>query len=193
MNKIKQKSLADKIPILEDNSLQFLISLVKKHNFKSILEVGTGYGYSAHNFASINQNMSIETIEKNHHHYQIATKLLETYSNIKILNYDVLDFTSYQKLLRYKKYDFIFLDGPKKSIATQFDFFINLLDQKGFLVVDNVFLKRLKNPKQKTKQKLKIIKAMEDFVDKILKNPIFNSKIEDVGDGLLIVTKKEIV
>ncbi len=191
MSNIKSLSLANNIPIIEKESLDFIKKLIKAKSLNKILEVGTGYGYSASEFIAIGTNIYVDTIEKNQTNYQVAKQNLKPYKNVKILNYDVLDFKLYQKKLTFKKYDLIFLDGPKKSVKIQFDYFINLLSKKGILIVDNVFLKKLKKQESFKNKKSKIILAMDDFVNKTLKNLAFNSKIEDIGDGLLVVSKRE--
>ena len=191
MSNIKSLSLANKIPIIEEDALNFIKRLIKTKKLNKILEVGTAYGYSASEFSFSGANTHVDTIEKNQTNYQVAKQNLKPYKNIKVLNYDVLDFKLYQKELTFQTYDLIFLDGPKKSVKIQFDYFINLLSKKGILIVDNVFLKNLKKQESLKNKKSKIILAMDDFVNKTLKNLAFNSKIKDIGDGLLIVSKRE--
>ena len=42
-----QTHLANKIPILSDDGLLFLVETLKKRNAKRVLEIGTATGYSA--------------------------------------------------------------------------------------------------------------------------------------------------
>ena len=45
--KLKNNSLDDDIPIMQDEGLNFLIELIKNKKIKKILEIGTAVGYSA--------------------------------------------------------------------------------------------------------------------------------------------------
>ena len=48
-----------------DDSLDYIIDLIKKNNIKNMLEIGTGIGFSSINIAD-KTNIQITTIEKDH-------------------------------------------------------------------------------------------------------------------------------
>ena len=64
-DKIKQKALEDKIPIIMDDTLCEIEKRLKKCPPKNILEIGTAVGYSAICFTSfLEKNGKIDTIER---------------------------------------------------------------------------------------------------------------------------------
>ena len=47
LNKIKEKALEDHIPIIMDDTLEYIYQLYENKSISSILEIGTAVGYSA--------------------------------------------------------------------------------------------------------------------------------------------------
>ena len=77
---IKQRALADKVPIMEDESLNYVVNYLKENKITSLLEVGTAVGYSSICFANSNPKLKIVTLEKDETRYNIAVE------NIKLAN-----------------------------------------------------------------------------------------------------------
>ncbi|MDR2557486.1 MAG: hypothetical protein LBC33_01440, partial [Mycoplasmataceae bacterium] len=61
---IKIHSQTDHIPFVRDQTIVFIIDLIKKNHLQTICEIGTAYGYSAAKFAEISDVKKIITIEK---------------------------------------------------------------------------------------------------------------------------------
>ena len=53
------------IPIILDDSKEFMINLCKSHSFKRILEIGTAIGYSGSIILKYCENANLTTIELN--------------------------------------------------------------------------------------------------------------------------------
>ena len=47
LNSIKQEALENHVPIIEDDSLEYIENILKEQKPNRILEVGTAVGYSA--------------------------------------------------------------------------------------------------------------------------------------------------
>ena len=47
IDELEQKSKKENIPIIQKDSINFIIKEIKKRNIKSILEIGSAVGYSA--------------------------------------------------------------------------------------------------------------------------------------------------
>jgi predicted O-methyltransferase YrrM len=62
------------IPIIELDSIKFIMKYIKLNNVKNILEVGTAIGYSAILMANASPNVEITTIEKDEKRYREAVK-----------------------------------------------------------------------------------------------------------------------
>ena len=64
VKKIKKISIENKIPILRDKSADFIAKILIEKNIDSILEIGSGMGYSSAFFLSRKPDLKIVSIEK---------------------------------------------------------------------------------------------------------------------------------
>ncbi len=176
------------IPIIRDKTTNFIVDLIKKNDFKSILEIGTAYGYSSHIWAQISNVKNIVTIEKSTESYSIAQKYLSKYKNVHCLNEDAFNYNSNEK------FDLILIDGPKSHQDILVNKYLTYLNSKGIIVIDNLFLKKISNLEIKTKNQEKLLNKLNAFL-KWLENdlPKLNYKftLYDFDDGVGVVTKNE--
>lgn len=189
INKLIEVSQENKVSVIRESNLIFLQNYFKTHpNLKTILEIGTGCGFSAYCFSLINSIKKIDTVEKNLARYQIARFYLEKNPKINLFNVDVNLFET------SAKYDAIFLDGPKKIILNLIDKFKNNLNSKGVFIIDNFYLKDLRKKYLKTNaERLKKIIESNDLLQEEIKNlnkKFYNLIIDSSGDGLAIIENK---
>lgn len=189
INKLIEVSQENKVSVIRESNLIFLQNYFKTHpNLKTILEIGTGCGFSAYCFSLINSIKKIDTVEKNLARYQIARFYLEKNPKINLFNVDVNLFET------SAKYDAIFLDGPKKIILNLIDKFKNNLNSKGVFIIDNFYLKDLREKYLKTNaERLKKIIESNDLLQEEIKNlnkKFYNLVIDSSGDGLAIIENK---
>lgn len=189
INKLIEVSQENKVSVIRESNLIFLQNYFKTHpNLKTILEIGTGCGFSAYCFSLINSIKKIDTVEKNLARYQIASFYLEKNPKINLFNVDVNLFET------SAKYDAIFLDGPKKIILNLIDKFKNNLNSKGVFIIDNFYLKDLREKYLKTNaERLKKIIESNDLLQEEIKNlnkKFYNLVIDSSGDGLAIIENK---
>lgn len=189
INKLSEVSQKNKVSIIRESNLAFLQNYFKAHpNLKTILEIGTGCGFSAYCFSLISSIKKIDTVEKNLTRYKIAKFYLEKNPKINLFNFDVNLFET------TTKYDAIFLDGPKKIILNLIDKFKNNLKPKGVLIIDNFYLKDVREKYFKTgATRLKKIIESNDLLQQEIKNinkKFYNLVIDSSGDGLAIIENK---
>ena len=181
---IKQESLANKIAIIRDQTAKLLIDTINKNQCKSILEIGTGFGYSAL-LMLYNTNIdNLTTIEKDKYRFNVASNNLNLFENICLINTDCK-----QMKINDKKFDFIFMDGPK---AGQEEIINNLRDNmidNCIIFIDNIFLKKIRNNKQ-NKNNLKLIQKLDYFVEWIKNQHEYSYEFVDIDDGIAILRKK---
>ena len=79
---IKQYALENKVPIMVDDSIDFIISKINQKRIKKVLEIGTAIGYSAIMMALSSPNVTVTSIEKDKDRY------LEAVKNIKKFNFN---------------------------------------------------------------------------------------------------------
>lgn len=180
--------LNNNVPIIRDKTSNFIVDLIEKNNFKSILEIGTAYGYSAHIWSQVKNVEKVLTIEKSNDSYQIAQKYLSNYNNVICLNDDAFEFKSSEK------FDLILIDGPKSHQEILVTKYLSYLNSNGIMIIDNLFLKKISSLKIKTKNQEKLLNKLNSFLD-WLKNdlPKLNCSftLYDFDDGVGVVKKNE--
>ena len=99
------------VPIIEKDSIAFIMKYIKSHNIKNVLEIGSAIGYSAILMASSSQDVYVTTIEKD------ETRYMECLKNVKACNLDKKINVVYQDALEVNlsnvEYDLIFIDAAK--------------------------------------------------------------------------------
>lgn len=116
-NEIKKKALEEHIPIIMDDTLEFLDNMLIGKNIENILEIGTAVGYSAICFSRyLSEDGKIDTIERE---VDRAEKAIENIKNMELENkINVFVGDAVEILPTFdKKYDVIFIDAAKRKIS----------------------------------------------------------------------------
>lgn len=187
---IKQKALLDKIPIMEDEGLNYVINYLKDNNIESLLEVGTAIGYSSICFASSNPKLKIITLEIDEERYNLAKE------NIKLANLEeriTAIFTDAREYDLNDKFDVLFLDGPKAHNQELVERYLKNLKEDGIIIVDNVYFHGyIDNPDLIKKKRLRpLVEKLAKFREYMLNHPSFESEYIKIGDGLLICKRRK--
>ena len=116
----------NKIPILLDDSLEYISNLLSKIKPMRVLEIGTAIGFSAINFSKyLADGGRIDTIEIESLRVEQALQNIERVGvsdKIRVIEGDALDILPYL----VEKYDVVFIDAAKGKYMN----FLNM--QKGF-------------------------------------------------------------
>lgn len=187
---IKQKALIDKVPIIKDDGLLFILNLIKERNVKSILELGTAVGYSSMSMARLSKDIHIDTLEKNEDMYKQA---IVNIKNEGLDNQIDVHFMPIEEFKTDKKYDLIFVDAAKAQYMKYTNQFINNLNKDGIFVYDNMIFHGLvydiDNIKSKNTRSL--VKKIVNFLELMRKDERFDIIFyKDVGDGILVASLK---
>ena len=118
LNNIKQEAIKNHVPILQDVSLDLILTILSIKRPKKILEIGTAVGYSAIQFSRYLENSidsKIKTIEINENMYNIAIKNIKDMNLQEKIEVCLEDATTYLDTLDENKesYDVIFIDTAK--------------------------------------------------------------------------------
>ena len=116
---IKESALQEKIPIIQDGGLLFLLGLIVENEYKEILELGTAVAYSAINMALLDDE--IRNIEEQ-----------GLSDQIKVYHMPIEEFRT------DKMYDLIFVDAAKAQYGKYLEQFIGNLKDDGKMVFDNM-------------------------------------------------------
>lgn len=148
---------------ITDEALSYILKLIKENKIKSILEIGTGHGYSTINFSKYVEK--VVTIEKSQDRLEIARKKIKEskLKNIKIIEGDAKKILGDLK----EKFDFVFIDGMKKEYLDYFKKSLKLT--KKIIVADDTNLYANK---------------AEGFLEEINK---YKHERLNIGKGLVII------
>ncbi len=129
----------NKIPFLSIASAQCLNYIIKSENPNSILELGTGIGYSTIWMLEAKKNLVLTTIDRNEKEIIHAKKILTVnYPDAKLqfLNQDILEYL--RKAENLFEFDFIFIDHDKVDYPEAFEICKKKCKPKTILVFDNM-------------------------------------------------------
>lgn len=186
---LKNICINNNIPIIRDNTLDLILDWIKNNDIYSILEIGTAYGYSSLAF-SMNEKINfIETIEKNFNNYKIAIDFISPLKieKLNLLNIDAFEYET------NKKFDLIFIDGPKSNQIKLFNKYLHFLSDNGVIFIDNLYLNKIRNipEESKTNSQKNIIKKVDEFVNYLKSQKSWKFELIDIDDGVGIVKKYE--
>jgi len=177
------------IPIIEVDSIKFIMKYIRMNNVKSVLEIGSAIGYSAILMANASPEVEITTIEKDEKRYREAVKNINKCNldkRIEIVYNDALEVN-----LAGHAYDLIFIDASKGGYIKFFEKFCNYLNPGGVIITDNLKFHGLVNSKSTVSKSLRgIIDKIERYIEFLNKNEDFITKFYDIGDGLSVSIKK---
>lgn len=175
----------EKIPILRDKSLSYILSLIASKKYNSILEVGTAYGYSAFALSEEPNIKTITTLEINKENHLKAKSFLKDIKKIETVNIDANLFIS------NIKFDLIFIDGAKSNQESLFAKLSNNLKENGTIIIDNIYLKKVTSIENPNKNHLKLIEKVARFKTWLLNLIGWDVKIIDIDDGIAICQKNK--
>jgi len=182
-----------KVPILKEEGLDLLVSIIKMNNVKNILEIGTAIGYSSSVFALINKDIRIDTIERDELMYQEALKNINALgleSQINIIFEDALNVDL--STLKLDQYDLIFIDAAKSQYTNFFTKFEVKLRKGGIIFSDNLLFHGLvENASGKESRNLnQMLRKIRAYNEWLSNNDAYDTTFLRIGDGIAISIKK---
>ena len=186
LEKIKEKALENHVPIIMDDTLEYIYELYKNNKISSILEIGTAVGYSAICFTEIlNDYGFIDTIERDEQRVVEAKeniKKAEVEDKINIISGDAVEILPRLN----KKYDMVFIDAAKGKYPFFLKEALRMLNDGGIILADNILYKGyVMSDYNKHKQRT-AVRNLREYIKEVSENPKLETEILEVGDGLAI-------
>lgn len=200
LKELYQTGLMNDVPIIGDDSLMTVLSIMKAKQAKEILEIGTAIAYSAISFVSDDEMRHVDTIERDETMYKEAMK------NVSLMNYqekiniifedaNLVDTNNF-----VKKYDVIFIDAAKAQYQKFFEKYIPFLKDDGIVITDNilfhgcveqvVFNDETTNKESLSKNVRKMAEKLDVYNHYLNTLSDYKTYYLNIGDGLAITVKK---
>ena len=180
------------VPIIEKDSIAFIMKYIKKNNIKSVLEIGSAIGYSTILMASSNQDTIVTTIERD------ETRYMECLKNVKKCGMEKKINVVYQDALELNlsedlRYDLIFIDAAKGKYPIFLKEAIRLSHKNTIILADNILYKGyVMSDYNKHKQRTAVT-HLREYIKEATENEKLETEILEVGDGLAISKVKEAI
>ncbi len=186
IRQMKEYALDNNVPIMTEGGINYLIKYIKKNNIKNILEVGTAIGYSAILMCSVDEDITVTTIERDEKRYLEALKNIKKAKledRINLIYHDALDVSV------DGEYDLIFIDAAKAQNRNFFEKFKKNLKEDGTIITDNMNFHGLVNKdlesieSRNLRQLVRKVKEYKVFLEE---NKEFTTEFFDIGDGIAV-------
>lgn len=187
---IKREALEDNVPIMQDDTIDFITDYIADKRVKKVLEIGTAVGYSAIMMALSSPLVTVVTIEKDKDRYIKALK------NVKKMGLEDRIILIYNDALEVKlkeKFDLIIIDAAKSKNKEFFSHFESNLDTNGSIITDNLsfhgFVK--KDLKEITSKNVRgLVKKIRAYIEFLNDNIKYKTKFYELGDGISVTERR---
>ena len=183
---LRKAALERDIPVADDETLQFLLLMVKALQPKRILEIGTAVGLSGAAMLLACPEAKLTTMELEEERY------LEAKANFAALGVKdrvVAHLGDAGEILQMMdgEYDFVFLDGPKAQYEKYLFDLKRLMKKGATLFADDVLLYGWVSGEQPTPQKRhSIVDKIRSYLQTVTEDKDFITSVLDVGDGVAL-------
>lgn len=190
LEQIKIKAREEYVPILQDDSLRLIETILEIKKPLSILEVGTAVGFSSLTFSKhLGTGGKIITLELNENMVEIARKNIETLGMQDVIKVEHTDAYEYMTTLN-EKFDVIFIDAAKGQYMKYLEQALRLTQKGSIIIADNVLFKgRVLGGYNEHKHRTAVTRLRE-YIKAITENTNLESTVLDVGDGVAISVVK---
>ena len=188
---MEQYAKEKNVPIIEKESIAYIMKFIKNNHIRNILEIGSAIGYSAILMASASKEVKVTTIERDESRY------MECLKNVKKCGFDKEVNVVFQDALDVNltgvSYDLIFIDAAKGQYKKFFEKFKYFLAPGGVIITDNLKFHGYVAKKETidSKNLRGIVDKIESYAEFLKSNEEFDTEFIDIGDGISISSRKD--
>ncbi|MBF0987287.1 MAG: O-methyltransferase [Clostridiales bacterium] len=189
IKQVKKEALEMDVPIMEDDTINYIKKYIVENKVKRILEIGTAVGYSGLNYLSLDYDISLVTIERDENRY---LKALQNFKEAGLESRVDIIFKDALEVDINDKFDLIILDGAKGQNINFFNKFKKNLEANGTIITDNMYLHGYVNKDEEdiTSRNLRaLVRKIKDYHNFLEENEEYDSEILKIGDGIAVSVK----
>lgn len=189
LENIKKEALENHVPIIEDEPLKLIETIMKIKKPNRVLEIGTAVGYSAINFSKYlyGENAKIKTIEIKEEMYN---KAIENISNMNLndkIDVVLADAGEYLKTIPdEEQYDMIFIDAAKGQYLVYLEEAIRLTKIGGIIIADNMLYRGRTLSDYNEHKHRTATNRLREYLKIMKEDERLDSTLIKIGDGLAI-------
>lgn len=189
IQEIRKQAFKEEIPVSDDETLNFLCTLMHALMPKNILELGTAVGVSGAAMLEISKNAHLTTIEKSPGFHARAIENFESL-NVKDRVTAILGDAGEVISSFDGQYDFIFLDCAKVQYIKYLPTLKKLLKKGGVLLADDVLLFGYVTGEEEVPKKRKmLVEHVKEYITAVTDDKELATTILNVGNGLALSVK----
>ena len=182
---IKAYAAREAVPIIQDESSDFICNYIKEHDVKTVLEIGTAIGYSSIRFAQVKDDVHVTTIELDLDRFIVAQENIKKFNledRITAINDDAVTYEM------EGKFDLIFIDGPKAQYIKFFEKYKENLAEGGAIISDNLSFHGMVDDLSLTHNysTKKLVKKIIKYINFLKANEEFHTDFYECGDGISV-------
>jgi len=191
LEQLKFKARENYVPILQDDSMQVIKTILALRKPNKILEIGTAVGYSALCFSQylVGENKVIKTVELNSDTAEIAKQNIKDISDENNIEVNNMDAYEYMQTLN-ETFDVVFIDAAKGQYMKYLQEAYRLTKSGSVIIADNVLLRGMVLSDYKKHKQRTAVTRLREYIKEVTENPKLETMLLDVGDGLAISVVK---
>lgn len=187
LKQMEEFAYVNEVPVIHKEMKAFLEVLCKIKKPERILEIGSAIGYSASCMVlALDKKCQITTIERDSDMTELAVKNIEKLGlseQIRVIEGDALEVLS----CLTSKYDLIFIDAAKGYYNEFFEYAINLINDGGLIISDNVLYKGMTAEDSIVKRRQKtIVGRMREYLVMLCNHKNLSTSVIPIGDGVAV-------
>ncbi|MDE7329902.1 MAG: O-methyltransferase [Clostridia bacterium] len=189
VGKIRADAFGKEIPVSDDETLCFLITLINAVKPENILELGTAVGVSGAVMLKNCPRAKLTTIERDENFCAEAKENFERLGVADRVNLIYGDAGGVIEKLE-GEYDFIFLDSAKVQYIKYLPRLKALLKRGGVLVADDVLLfGYVTGEEQVPKKRKMLVEHIKEYIAAVTGDCELSTTVLDVGNGVAVSVK----
>lgn len=187
---MKRYAALKDVPIMVDETADFITNFIHEHHVQSVLELGTAIGYSAIIMALADPNLKVTSIERDSERY------LEAVKNVKLFGLEDRITLIFKDALEAEiegQFDLIFIDAAKGQNIKFFERYEKNLAPKGTIITDNMGFHGLVNKDENeipSKNVRGLVRKIKEYISYLQTNIKYKTVIHEVGDGIAVTERR---